>query len=782
MKYLMIFITTIFLVGCGGGGGGSSSSTNVGQFVDAPVEGLEYSSSTSSEIKTTDANGRFYYQDGEKITFKIGQVILGDVIPSNSGSTVTPLDLVGTTDTNNSKVVEILRVLQSIDSDGDPTNGIQISKSKRDSLNNPGKKINLSESHTPLSETELQAISGENNLVSKEEAQNHFQTQLEQNAQETASNDNSGGNGNSSDSASNDNSGGNGNSSDSATNDNSGGNDNSSDSGTSDNSDENNNDSGSSTSGYSGNGGGTTTPVNNGTYTLLAWNDLGMHCMDGKDFSVFSILPPYNNLDAQLILKDGTSNKHVTSGVTLTYEALDHAGHINTTSVGKTNFFSFKNLLFPGAGSTPDVGLTGNKTPSHTPNPMTYNATNNWFEATGIPILNYDDNGARNFYPMVRVVAKDSAGATLATADVVLPVSDEMDCSKCHASTVTSQDAKPFKGWVNNSDTLKDYKLNILRLHDEKNPYAVRDYQSDLRAKGYDYNVSGLEATVNAGTPILCSICHKSNALQTSGFSGIKSLTQALHSKHASVKDPLNGLSLNNSTNRNACYSCHPGATTQCLRGAMGSAKDANGNNIMQCQSCHGKMSDVGSSNREGWLNEPNCQACHQGGKRYTSALSNGTLRDAVDRTFATNLDTPVAGSSLYRYSTGHGNLQCSSCHGSTHAVFPSSHAQDNIISTQIQGHSGTIAECTACHTTMPSTTNKGPHGMHSIGQNWVSQHKHVAENNPAQCKVCHGNNYRGSVLSKTFAQRTLQVEHGTKSFAKGHQVSCYDCHNGPNP
>jgi hypothetical protein len=30
-------------------------------------------------------------------------------------------------------------------------------------------------------------------------------------------------------------------------------------------------------------------------YALLAWNDLGMHCMD-RDFSIFSILPPYNNL------------------------------------------------------------------------------------------------------------------------------------------------------------------------------------------------------------------------------------------------------------------------------------------------------------------------------------------------------------------------------------------------------------------------------------------------------------------------------------------------------
>ena len=51
-------------------------------------------------------------------------------------------------------------------------------------------------------------------------------------------------------------------------------------------------------------------------YALLAWNDLGMHCIDGKDYSVFSILPPYNNLHAQLVNK--TTGKQVTTGVTLT--------------------------------------------------------------------------------------------------------------------------------------------------------------------------------------------------------------------------------------------------------------------------------------------------------------------------------------------------------------------------------------------------------------------------------------------------------------------------------
>ena len=29
-----------------------------------------------------------------------------------------------------------------------------------------------------------------------------------------------------------------------------------------------------------------------GTYVLVGWSELGMHCMDGKDYSVFSVLPP----------------------------------------------------------------------------------------------------------------------------------------------------------------------------------------------------------------------------------------------------------------------------------------------------------------------------------------------------------------------------------------------------------------------------------------------------------------------------------------------------------
>jgi hypothetical protein len=215
----------------------------------------------------------------------------------------------------------------------------------------------------------------------------------------------------------------------------------------------------------------------------------------------------------------------------------------------------------------------------------------------------------------------------------------------------------------------------------------------------------------------------------------------------------------------------------------MGDAKDSNGDNVMQCQSCHGDMSHVGASGREGWLEQPNCQACHQNGEQHTTAIDplTNTLRTAVDTRFATMPNTPAQGFSLYRFSTGHGKLQCEACHGSTHAIYPA-HEADNKVSIAVQGHAGTIGECVACHTTVPRTITGGPHGMHPVGQSWVKDHEDVAENNPSQCKACHGADYRGSVLSKMWTDRTLDAdEFGIKKFSKGHKVSCYDCHNGPS-
>jgi hypothetical protein len=88
----------------------------------------------------------------------------------------------------------------------------------------------------------------------------------------------------------------------------------------------------------------TTTTSGTAGYALMAWNDLGMHCMDA-DYSVFSILPPYNNLHAQLV--NASTGKLVTSGVTVSYEAVaDPAGSRNSVSSGKTNFWTYVKALF----------------------------------------------------------------------------------------------------------------------------------------------------------------------------------------------------------------------------------------------------------------------------------------------------------------------------------------------------------------------------------------------------------------------------------------------------
>ena len=521
------------------------------------------------------------------------------------------------------------------------------------------------------------------------------------------------------------------------------------------------------------------------TYALLAWNDLGMHCMDGKDYSVLSILPPFNNLHAQLVNK--STGKVVTSGVKLSYEAVaDPSGSLNTSSAGKTNFWSWVKPLY-GASPAPDVGLTGFATPSLTARPMVLNAGAGWFEATGIPITPYDDGHAKNYYPTVKVVARNSVGQVLATTTTVLPVSDEITCVACHASRPLGESnpallaAKPAAGWVNDPDPEKDWKKNILRLHDEKQ-WGSRMYRYQLAARGLP---GGLYAAALAGTPTLCASCHASNALPGTGVKGISALTSAVHTRHGKTTDPETMTLLDASTNRGACYLCHPGSVTKCLRGAMGNAVDANGNATMGCQSCHGNLAKVGDKARVGWLDQPNCQACHFDGQRKLTALdASGNLVKPADTRFATNPNTPAAGFSLFRFSTGHGAMQCESCHGATHAEYPSSHVNDNLQSIALQGYAGTVRECTSCHAKAPLTANGGPHGMHTIGAAWVSSHHDMIEHNGGAkaCAYCHGSDYRGTALSAVSVARSFNTEHGLRTFAAGQRVGCYDCHNGPKP
>lgn len=519
-------------------------------------------------------------------------------------------------------------------------------------------------------------------------------------------------------------------------------------------------------------------------YRLIGWNNLGMHCMD-DEFSLFSLLPPFNTIQAQLI---DPSGRLVTApgSIHVSYQAVaDASGSINTTSAGKTDFWDHEDDLF-GASLPVDAGLAGFPMPgaANVAQPMDFDAASSQFVAAGIPITPYDDNGAKNTYPMMRLVARDGAGTVLATTDIVLPVSDEMSCKSCHASS-SSAETKPDSGWASDADPDREVRLNVLRLHDDARR-GMPEFTQALADLGM--HPDGLEATaVIDGRSVLCASCHLSEALPGSGRAGIPPLTQAMHGSMASATDPSTGMKLDDTANRGACYTCHPGSATKCLRGAMGNAVATDGTMAMQCQSCHGSMQDVASTTRTGWLDEPTCQGCHTGTAthnngqiRYTSVFElPGVMRTAVDSTFATDPDAPAAGLSLYRFSTGHGGLQCQGCHGSTHAEYPSSHDSDNVQTIALQGHKGVLADCTTCHASVPATANGGPHGMHPIGDWWIKEHHDYAGHNEPACRDCHGTDYRGTVLSRALGDRSFSTKFGTRKYFRGANVSCYGCHAG---
>lgn len=514
---------------------------------------------------------------------------------------------------------------------------------------------------------------------------------------------------------------------------------------------------------------------------LLGWNDLGMHCMDG-DTSIFSILPPFNTFHAQLVV-----GGHLVTNATwqVSYQAVaDPTGSINRTSIGKTDFWQHAQALF-GVTLPLDQGLAGFRMPgaANTPQAMAFHATPAHFRAEGVPVTPYDDSGAMNPYPLMRLVARNAQGQQIAATDIVVPVSAEMACVSCHASGGNPA-ARPPSGWVYGPAATDD-RLNILRLHDDRH-LGTPLYTATLQAAGYSTN--GLQATAIAlQTPVLCARCHASNALSAAGQPGVASMTSAMHLAHANA--PLaDGRRLEDVADRSSCYTCHPGAATRCLRGAMGKAIGADGEAMMSCQDCHGSMNAVGDPARVGWLQEPNCQNCHTGDAlqnagaiRFANAFDTpGHLRTTSNQRFATDPNVPQQGFSLYRFSTGHGELECAACHGSPHAIWPSTETNDNLQSLATQGHVGTIVECSSCHTSLQDTQLVGPHGMHPTGAFWVDKHQDMAEQQGvASCRVCHGANERGTVLSRAQGDRTLSTQFGTKTFWRGYEVGCYDCHNG---
>jgi len=118
----------LMLAGCGGGGGSDTTASVTGYFVDAPVANLNYDCVLDGTSGTTDASGAFQCQNRERIRFRIGQLVLGEIADLPADGYVFPQDVVGTgrEDVANPAVLAMAQLIQSLDVDANPDNGIVI--------------------------------------------------------------------------------------------------------------------------------------------------------------------------------------------------------------------------------------------------------------------------------------------------------------------------------------------------------------------------------------------------------------------------------------------------------------------------------------------------------------------------------------------------------------------------------------------------------------------------------------------------------------------------------
>lgn len=152
-----------------------------GHFVDSPVKGLNYK--TNTHKGKTDQSGTFEYMKGEVVEFYIGSMLIG---VSRGKQKVTPIDLVHGESVDDPSVVNMARLIQSFDDDGDIKAGIAFNEEAVEAFEEVTDELGLQSidfNDTAMvdfiiAETDMRT-SGGLQIVSSEDAQKHMSEYVE---------------------------------------------------------------------------------------------------------------------------------------------------------------------------------------------------------------------------------------------------------------------------------------------------------------------------------------------------------------------------------------------------------------------------------------------------------------------------------------------------------------------------------------------------------------------------------------------------------------------------
>ncbi len=421
-------------------------------------------------------------------------------------------------------------------------------------------------------------------------------------------------------------------------------------------------------------------------YVLLAWNNLGMHCISDSD-PFWILLPPANDLYAQLV-KRGDSPEIITEGVEISYQVQEGFEYPEK----QVQFWNYADKLL-GANLAPGVGVGGLKVSGL----MNLEEDHAAFTAPFIPVVPYPEDGSFNPFPIFTITAKDKeTGEILMTTKTVAPTSTEMGCKNCHGG-----------GWrvASVAGFTDETSLDVLAAHDKNSGTNL------------------VERATN-GEPMLCQSCHADPVLGTKGDPELLNFPAAIHGWHANFLTDREGM--------DACVACHPSrpdGPTQCFR--------SHHSEFMDCTSCHGTMEDHSLSllkheleaGKKGaarlmenlqarvvdsvedinpripWMNEPDCLNCHEDFDMGSTTDAFNTWTAGGDELFRNRHDQMEA-------------MMCAACHSSPHAVYPATlnklgENRDSIQPLQYQGNDRPIGnDCTVCHTVQPDFEGHHPNSL----------------------------------------------------------------------
>jgi cyanophycinase len=135
LRTIAAALVSVAMAACTGGGGTTAPepvpvAALQGQWAYAAA-GIEYE--TSSGLKgLTDEKGSYSFRAGDRVSFKLGKLLLGDAA---AAARIGFQDLIANgTDANSAKLVNILQLLQTLDADNNPANGLAISTTTLSSL------------------------------------------------------------------------------------------------------------------------------------------------------------------------------------------------------------------------------------------------------------------------------------------------------------------------------------------------------------------------------------------------------------------------------------------------------------------------------------------------------------------------------------------------------------------------------------------------------------------------------------------------------------------------